>query len=228
MLKIAKIALITFVSIALAGLTNDACAQKNSADSSFIHFAGFVITADSASPIPYANVNIKSKGRGTSTNLEGFYALPVKKNDTLIFNSIGFKPQTFVVPDEVSNDKLTHVQTLVMDTIAFKEAVIQELPHKQKFREAFLTLDIPSDRYKLSRKNLDAEKLNQISKSLPADAKENYNYAIQQIHDEAFYSGANRPFYTSPDSETPIPGSLLNPLAWSKFIKSVKNGNLGE
>ncbi len=228
MIIIRKISILVWLLIAMASISNLAVAQENKVDSNIIEFSGFVITADSASPIPYANVEVINTGRGTATNLEGFYSLAVKENDTLIFKSTGFKQDTFSLHDNIRKGKLTHVQTLELDTIAFQETVVEPLPSNQKFREAFLNLDLPSDKFKLAKKNLDSKKLDKISESLSADALENYNYTIQQFHDEAFYNGANRPFYTSPSSETPIPGSLLNPLAWSKFIKSIKKGEFGK
>lgn len=214
---------IAILTCAILFSTSGLKGQETEPDTSLIQFSGFVIAADSSSPVPYANIKIQNEPRGTVTNLEGFFSMPVRPNDTIMFGSMGFKTSTYVIPGEVKNNKLTHVQTLPYDTIALKEAVVTPLPSKEEFRDAFLNLELGNEGFDMARKNLNVQQLNRISDKLPNDARENYNYAIQQFHDESFYKGANRPFYTVPGSGTPIPGSLLNPLAWSDFIESIGN-----
>ncbi len=199
----------------LAFFTQSVQGQSNPPDSLLIQFSGFLITSDSASPIPYANIQIKNEPRGAISNLEGFFSMVVEPKDTILFGSMGFKKASFVVPASVSNNKLNRIQTLQYDTFKYEETVVRPLPNKEEFREAFLNLKLPGDQYKAALKNLKTKKLNEVNKKIPLDALENYNYAIQQRHDQSFYSGGNRRYYTAPGSGTPIPGSLLNPSAWA-------------
>ena len=203
-------------------------AQNQGSDTTLIQFSGFVITADSSSPIPYATVKIKNEPRGTITNLEGFYSMVVEKKDTVVFSSMGFKSSSYPIAEHTKGRKLVHVQTLEYDTLMSKETVIRPWPTKERFREAFLNLDLPDNNYEVAQRNLQAQTLNKISENLPMDAREQYNLAQMRFHNESFYSGGNRRYYTAPGSGAPIPGSLLNPFAWAEFINAIKKGEFSE
>lgn len=47
------------------------------------------IVKDSIEPIPYATILIKGKNKGTLTDFNGKFSLPVEKNDTLLINYLG-------------------------------------------------------------------------------------------------------------------------------------------
>ena len=221
------IVLAIFTTCLLSTHTGNAQVKEN--DSTLVQFSGFVITADSSSPVPYATVKIKNEPRGAVTNLEGFFSMVVEMEDTVVFSSLGFKQKSFVIADHAEGrKKLTLVQPLEYDTLTTEEAVIHPWPTKEKFREAFLNLDLPDNKYELAKRNLHAQQLNELSEKLPMDAREQYNLAQQRFHNESFYSGGNRRYFTTPGSGTPIPGTLLDPLAWAKFINAIKEGKFNE
>lgn len=189
-----------------------------------IQLSGFVITEDSSTAIPNATAKIVGEPRGTVANLEGFFSLIVKAKDTVEFSSIGFKPARYVVPEDPKDNKIKLIQPLEYDTLVHEEAVVHPWPTKGEFKEAFLELDLPDNRRTIARKNLQREKLNELSKNLPMDAKENFNLYRQQLHREGFRQGANLSFYNM-GGGTPIPGSLLNPFAWAEFIDAIESGD---
>lgn len=204
-------------------------AQQEPADTSLVQFSGFVIAADSSSAVPYATIKVKGEPRGTVANLEGFFSLVVEYEDTVRFSSIGFKPTEYVIANHTNDEKLKHVQALQYDTTTYEEAVIRPYPTKDEFREAFMNLELPDDKFTIAQRNLESRRLNQIARNLPKDAREQYNLAQQRFHNQSFYSGGNQPFYTAlGGSGTPIPGTLLNPFAWSEFVNAIKEGRFSE
>lgn len=220
--------LIPLLVLLLTGFVSMAQAQKPT-DTTLIQFSGFVIAADSSAPVPYANIKVIGEPRGAISNPEGFFSMVVEYRDTLRFSSVGFKPDTFVVADHTNNTKLKHVQTLTFDTTTFEEAVIRPYPTKEEFEEAFMNLELPDDKFAIARQNLQSQRLNLIARNLPKDAREQYTMAQQRFHNESFYSGGNLRYFTNfAGTGTPVPGSLLNPLAWSEFVNAIKEGRFSE
>jgi hypothetical protein len=215
--------------IFFTGAVSSATKAQEPADTALVQLSGFVIAADSAAPVPYATVKVKGEPRGTVSNLEGFFSMVVQYEDTVTFSSVGFRASEYVIARHTNDTKLKHVQTLKYDTTTFEEAVIRPYPTKDEFREAFINLDLPDDKFTIAQRNLESRRLNQIARNLPKDAKEQYNLAQQRFHNQSFYSGGNRRFFTAVGgSGTPIPGSLLNPFAWSEFVNAIQRGEFTE
>lgn len=209
--------------------TSQTLKAQELSDTTLVEFSGFVIAADSSAPVPYATIKVIGEPRGAVTNPEGFFSMVVEYRDTLRFSSVGFKPDTLVVANRTNKTKLKHVQALAYDTTTFEEAVVRPYPTKDEFEEAFMKLELPDDKFTIARRNLQAQRLNQISRSLPKDAREQYNLAQQRFHNQSFYTGGNLRYYTAlGGSGTPIPGSLLNPFAWSEFVNAIQEGRFSE
>jgi hypothetical protein len=58
---------------------------------------GKIINSKDKQPVPYASITVKSNGKGTLTNNNGYFVLELP-NDTasVIATSIGFKPRNFM------------------------------------------------------------------------------------------------------------------------------------
>jgi hypothetical protein len=223
-----KYGLGAFLGVFLLFISSPLKAQEP-ADTALIQFSGFVITADSSAPVPYTTIKVIGEPRGAVSNPEGFFSTVVEYRDTIRFSSVGFKPDTFVVANHTQDHKLKHVQPLVTDTTTFEEAVVHPYPTKDEFKEAFMNLELPNDKFTIAQRNLQARRLNQIARNLPKDAREQYNLAQQRFHNQSFRSGGNLRYFTDfGGSGTPVPGSLLNPFAWSKFINAIQEGRFSE
>ncbi len=71
---------------------------------------GRVIDASSRQPLPFATVVQKGRGRGTSTNLEGFFSYKVPAayyDDTLRISSMGYAPRN--IPIELLTEGATDI-----------------------------------------------------------------------------------------------------------------------
>ena len=60
--------------------------------------SGVVTSSDNGNPIPYVNIiGVESKV-GTSTNMDGYYAIDIPSNEThLIFSALGYHQDTIAI-----------------------------------------------------------------------------------------------------------------------------------
>ena len=178
-----------------------------------IQLSGIVMTSDSLQAIPYTNIYHKGSGRGTVSNYKGFFSLVVQKGDTIVFSNIGFKKSLYVVPLDLSENKYSVIQLLTRDTINLAETIIYPWPTPEQFREAFLTLNIPDDDLERAKKNLERERMKEMSLAMGNDANEALDAYMRTESSKYYYYG-----------QTP-PMNIFNPFAWAKFIEAWKRGD---
>ncbi len=178
-----------------------------------LQLSGLVLGEDSTSALAGANIFVPKAGRGTSTNQYGYFSLAVLAGDSVVFSSIGYKKQHYIVPLGVSESQ-TIVVELQADTTILPAIEIFPFPTEEMFKEAVLALQLPDeDQYNNMRNNLGAELLAKMFSNMPMDGNMNYRYYMQQQFDRMQYSAG------------PRPNPLLNPFAWGQFIKSLKQGD---
>jgi len=178
-----------------------------------VQFSGVILTSDSLRPIPLAHIIVTNSMRGTVSDFSGYFSFVAKKQDTVQFSAVGFKPGKFIIPDTINNNRYSMIQVMSADTIYLTETVIYPWPTKEQFKEAFLTLEIPDDDLEIARKNLDSRQMLAKSRNMPAEGSINYKYMVQRQVDKLYYNGQTQPI------------SILNPFAWAKFIKAWKDGD---
>jgi hypothetical protein len=184
--------------------------QKNN----LIQFSGMVLEADSLFPIPFAHVIIQNSNRGTVSDYYGFFSFVAQKNDTIEFSSVGYKKAYFVIPDTISSNRYSLIQVLKNDTIQLREVLIYPWPSKEEFRNAFMNLNVADDDVIRASKNLELAQMKQQLSAMPIDGSSSYKYQMQQIQSKLYYAGQAPPI------------NLMNPIAWSNFIKAWKAGEL--
>lgn len=174
--------------------------------------SGFVKSM-SQEGLPFVHILIKNKRRGTISDFEGFFSLVVEKNDTLIFSSIGYKKSLFLVGDTVSFHDYFINKILEVDTITLNEMIVFPWNTYEQFKEAFLKLDAPQDDIDRALKNFAL--IEDQLKLYPSDSDPslNYKYFMNQTYNQIYYAG-----------QLP-PNNLLNPIAWSQFFASLRNGD---
>ncbi len=187
--------------------------KSYSQDDDLIQFSGVVI-GDSLEPVPYCTVIDQVTKRGTVSDYYGYFSFVAHKGDSIRFSSVGFKTSYYVIPDTLKENKYSLIHILSTDTIMLPTAVIYPWPSKEQFAEAFVNVEIPNDDYKRAVHNLEQAKLKERADGIPMNGSMNYNHEMQQVQDKLYYAG-----------QLP-PNNLLNPIAWSNFIKSWKDGKL--
>jgi hypothetical protein len=188
-------------------------AQFEKVQDSVVQLYGVVMTADSLRALPSVSVIIKGTSRGTMTNDDGVFSIVVLKNDEVEFTSVGFKSKLIKIPSKLESNQYSLVQLLVTDTAYLPATIIKPRPTRAQFERDFVNTRFPDDKYEIARQNTDIAKRRILIASLPADGRESANYQLRQSASKMYYTG-----------QTP-PMNILNPFAWSEFIKAWKRGD---
>jgi hypothetical protein len=178
-----------------------------------IQLSGIILNADSTDAVPGVNIYVPKKGRGTSSGRFGYFSMPVLEGDSVIFSFIGLKKQTFKVPDKVENDRISLILTMEVDEIALAEIEVMPYPTEEEFKRAIVAMNVV-DPMSISRANMSPEMLLRWAESMPASGGENFRYFQQgqMLQNQDLYG--------------PRPLRILDPFAWSQFIRSIKRGDL--
>lgn len=178
-----------------------------------IQLSGIILNSDSTDAVPGVNIYVPKKGRGTSSGRFGYFSMPVLEGDSIVFTFIGLKKQTFKVPDKVENDRISLILTMEVDEIALAEIEVMPYPTEEEFKQAIIAMNVV-DPMSISRANMSPEMLLRWAEQMPASGNENFRsfQQGQMIQNQDLYG--------------PRPLRLLDPFAWSQFIRSIKRGDL--
>jgi hypothetical protein len=194
-------------------LSLPALAQK--VDSNLVQFSGLVIDGsdDRLIPVPYTNVYIKGKGRGTYSDLKGFFSIVAHKGDVIRFSTIGYKTVEYTIPLDLKDDRYSLVQLMTQDVVNLPETVIFPWPSRDHFRLEFLAMDVTPELQKRAAENLAQETLKKAEAGVRYDGDENADYYLRKQASNYYHYGQMPPM------------NIFNPIAWGKFFKSWKNGD---
>lgn len=181
-------------------------------EENLVQFSGVTITADSLNPVPYTHVKVQNSRRGTVSDNFGYFSFVAHKDDTVVFDALGYKPAVFIIPDTITKQRYSLIQLMTADTITLPPAFIFPWPTYEEFKQAFINLDIPDDDLEIARKNLSGEKIRMYADRMPMDGTMNYNNYIQNQTSKLYYYGQQQPY------------TIFNPFAWAQFIKAWKEG----
>jgi len=189
-------------------------ASAQSQKDSLIQFSGMILDGGNENlyPIPYVNVAVKNKARGTYSDYTGFFSIVIEKTDTLIFSAVGYKQVEITVPDSLRETRYSLVQLMTQDTFNLPETVVFPWPSKEHFKLEFLALDVTQDLQERAMENLAQDVLAKVEKATKYDGIENANYYLREQARKNYYIG-----------QTP-PMNIFNPIAWGQFFKAWKDG----
>jgi CarboxypepD_reg-like domain len=182
-------------------------------DDRLIQFSGVVVTGDSLSPVPFANVMTDNSRRGTMTDYYGYFSFVAKEGDIIWFSAVGFKRSKFTIPYNLPESRYSMIQILNNDTIQLQETVIYPWPTREQFKEAFLNVELPVTDFDRAQSNLQQEELAMRMEQMPASGAETFKFSMQNVQSKLYYAGQAPPI------------SIFNPFAWAKFIESWRNGD---
>lgn len=182
-------------------------------DDDLIQFSGVVITNDSLNPVPFANVIIANTGRGTVTDIYGYFSFVAQKGDSVIFSAVGFHKSKYLIPKDLEYNRYSLMQVMTRDTIMLQEQTIYPWPTREQFRQAFLAMKVPESDVDRAQRNLDAtEMVMRMDNMMPSGA-ETFTSSMQQYQSMIYYAGQSAPI------------QLMNPVAWSQFVQAWKRGD---
>jgi hypothetical protein len=172
-----------------------------------------IITDVSYRPVGGVAVVSKKLKRGTLSEKSGIYSITSTPGDTIFFRALGFKRYHTIIP---ANFEERHCEVdiiLEIDTIQIKEVNVLPWKNYSEFIKDVTKVkpnDPIIDNMNDNIASIYVAIANQSNYKITPEA--GYKYAMEQN----FGAMATRGQY-------PI-NNLLNPFAWSKFIKGIKNG----
>ena len=203
---------VAFLFCAFA-ITDTRAQEVTKREKQVVQFSGVVVGQDSTTGVPGVHVYVPKAGRGTTSNVYGYFSMPTLAGDSVILSAIGYEKILYVIPAD-QGENITAFFELTADTTYLEEVEIFPFPTEKDFKQAVLALKLPSNNF--SQDNLGAEVLARMAETLPLDGKEAYNNFVHQ----QFYTSHNRFLYN------PNPtAALLNPFAWAELVKSIKRGD---
>jgi hypothetical protein len=102
---------------------------------------------------------------------------------------------------------------LVTDTAYLPATILKPRPSRAQFERDFLNTPVADDQYEIARQNTSEAKRRVLMRVLPQDGREAVANQLRQTSNRTYYAG-----------QTP-PMNILNPFAWSEFIKAWKRGD---
>lgn len=172
-----------------------------------------IITDESYRPVAGVTVVSKKMKRGTISERSGIYSITSTPGDTVFFRALGFKRYHTIIPVAFEERHCEVDIALEVDTIQIKEVNVLPWKNYSDFIKE-ITRERPVDPI-IQNMNDNIASIyvaiaNPSSNRVSPEA--GYRYSMEQN----FVGTATRGQY-------PI-NNLLNPFAWSKFIKGIKNG----
>ena len=210
--------LVALLLTAAAGLLAPTAAQAQG-QRQVVQFSGIIATGDSLLGVPGAGIFVNNAGRGTTTNLYGYFSLPVLAGDSILIRALGYRNQWFVIPPDYQRQSYSVIAELREDVTILPEVRIFPYATERDFKEAFLALQLPTERGSAAARNLSPDALRRLFANQPVGSMANFRQTMQNQQYQQ-----DRRFGTAPNPQTNNP--LLNPFSWLQLIKQIKNGDL--
>ncbi|NJL74082.1 MAG: carboxypeptidase-like regulatory domain-containing protein [Saprospiraceae bacterium] len=193
-------------------------ARQAGADTLLVQFSGLVLdgTDENLVPVPFTNILVINKQRGTYSDFNGFFSIVVEKGDIIEFSAVGYKTVQYLIPKDLTDNRYSIVQLMTQDTINLPETVVFPWPSRDHFRLEFLAMDVTPELQDYAARNLAEEVLSQARENLPYDGRENASYYLRQQAGQNYYIGQRPPM------------NIFNPIAWKQFFDAWKRGDFKE
>jgi hypothetical protein len=178
----------------------------------YIQVSG-IITDILSKPVPGVAVVSRKLKKGILSERSGIYSITSTPGDTIYFRALGFKRYHTIIPETFEERHCEVDIVLEIDTIQIKEVNIMPWKNYSDFIKD-ITKERPVDPI--------IENMNENIASIYVAIANQGNY---QVTPEAGFRNAMEQNFGAMATRGQYPiNNLLNPFAWAKFIKSIKNG----
>jgi hypothetical protein len=189
-----------------------ACLFSQDTGKRYIQIDG--LTADELGVIvPDVSIYSKHLRRGAASDHRGIFSIISIPGDTIFFSAIGFKPTLLTVPGTAAGNHYITDVIMVTDTILIGEVIVLPWKTYSEFKRAVLE-NKPADPLMENMEYNLAMLQQQIWSNMSPTPGQAYRYTMQQMSDNLYTRG-----------QMPA-NNLLNPFAWQKFVRGVKDGML--
>ena len=172
-----------------------------------------IITDDSYRPVRGVAVVSKKLRKGSLSENSGIYSITSTPGDTIFFRALGFKRYHTIIPENYQERFCEVDIALEADTIQIKEVNVMPWKNYSEFIRDITKVKPVDPLIENMNDNIASIYVAIANQSgFKGTPEASYRYAMEQN----FGAMATRGQY-------PI-NNLLNPFAWSKFIKGMKNG----
>lgn len=180
-----------------------------------VQFSGMVLdgTNEALVPVPYTNILVKDKSRGTYSDFKGFFSIVVEKGDIIVFSAIGYETVEYIIPDELEDNRYSIVQLMTQDAYNLPETVVFPWPSREHFKLEFLAMDVTPELQERAARNLANENLARMRKEVVSDGNENADYYLRQQARDYYFIGQQPPM------------NIFNAVSWKKFFDAWKRGD---
>jgi hypothetical protein len=192
-------------------LSISACYGQTIENEKYVQVNG-IITDQLFRPVAGVAVVSKKLKRGVLSERSGIYSITSTPGDTIFFRALGFKRYHTIIPETFSERHCEVDIALDIDTIQIKEVNIMPWKNYSEFIKD-MTKEKPVDPI--------IENMNDNIASIYVAIANQGN----KISPEAGYRYSMEQNFTSMSTREQFPiNNLLNPFAWAKFIRGIKNG----
>ena len=175
-----------------------------------VHLTGIVLSTVGLKPLPSVSVTVTGTLKGTITGEDGIFHIDARPGDTLEFSSVGYQPTRIKTPTGGDNIVLY----LEPKPIEMAGTVIQSRPTSAQFQRDFLTAPVNDELHDVAKDNVNPATLSVMIAGLPVEASDIARREIAKQADDVKYGHEVR-------GQVSLL-SLLNPMAWAAFIKSMQ------
>ncbi len=198
--------------VLLISVAKSAYSQQNE---QVIQFTGMVLTDERGQlmPLPYANIYMKDRSRGTYSDMKGFFSFVATKGEKVVFSCVGYKTTEITIPDTLTDTRYSVVQMLSKDNVNLPATVIFPWPSREHLKVEFLAMNVKDELHRRAMDNLAEKEMRRMRRELAYDGHETTRLFMQEKANQAYYAGQFRPM------------NVFSPLAWQKFFKAWKNGD---
>lgn len=180
-----------------------------------VQFSGRIISIEDEkiNKLIYTNIAVKGTSRGTTSDIDGFFSIPVREGEVVVASRVGYQDTEIPIPDTVDGTFYTEDIIMQKADLFLPETFIYPWPDKDFFKIEFLALEVDNLLQDLAENNLSPEKIEALKAILPADGGEVSKLQLQQATQAYYYNGQARPM------------NVFNPLSWKKFVDAIKRGD---
>ena len=182
-----------------------------------IQFTGIVASGDSLLGVPGATIYVPKAGRGTASNIYGYFSMAVLAGDSIVIRSLGYANQTIIIPPDYQRQSYSVVIQLLEDVTMLGEVRVFPYTTERDFKKAFLALRLPTERGSAAADNLNEQLMRRIFNTQPMGAVANFRQTMNnQQYNQDVRMGMGPSVYAN--------NPLLNPFSWLKLVQQVKKG----
>lgn len=174
-----------------------------------------IITDVTYRPVPGVSIVSRKLKRATVSEPTGIYSITSTPGDTIFFRAMGFKRYHTVIPENYTESQAQADIVLETDTIEIEAVTILPWRNYSEFLRDMTkerAVDPVIENMNDNIASIYVAIANESGVRITPEA--GYRYAMEQN----FSAMATRQQY-------PV-NNLLNPFAWAKFVKGLKNGML--